>query len=125
MVRPADRTECRAKQERQRSGERCALQERPQRPGRFGDGNDGSFATGLFYQRTGQALLGEPRFFAERSESRRSGLASLRSDASVAMERERQAGNDEGQEKDRQDALPGASEGNGLAVGGVEGPDPT
>ena len=39
----------------------------------------------------------------------------------LATERECEAGNDEGQEKDRQDALSGASEGDGLAVGGVEG----
>jgi len=36
------------------------------------------------------------------------------------MERECQAGNDEGQEKDRQDALSAASEGDGFALGGVE-----
>jgi len=37
------------------------------------------------------------------------------------MERECQAGNDEGQEKDRQDALSAASEGDGFALGGIEG----
>ncbi len=37
------------------------------------------------------------------------------------MERECQAGNDEGQQKDRQDALSAASEGDGFALGGVEG----
>jgi hypothetical protein len=38
----------------------------------------------------------------------------------LAMERECQAGNDEGQEKDRQDALSAASEGDDLTLGGVE-----
>jgi len=38
-----------------------------------------------------------------------------------AAEREGQTGNEEGQEKDRQDVLPGASKGDGLAVVGVEG----
>jgi hypothetical protein len=37
------------------------------------------------------------------------------------MQRERQAGNQEGQEEDRQDALSAASEGDGFALGGVEG----
>src|ERR1700691_628393 len=37
------------------------------------------------------------------------------------MERECQAGNGEGQEEDRQDALAAASEGDGFALGGVEG----
>jgi hypothetical protein len=36
-------------------------------------------------------------------------------------ELERQAGDDEGREEDRQKTLPGASEGDGLAFGGVEG----
>ena len=40
----------------------------------------------------------------------------------LAMERECQAGDDEGQEEDRQDALSAASEGDGFALGGVEGP---
>src|ERR1022692_1887990 len=39
---------------------------------------------------------------------------------SFAMERECQAGNEEGQEKDRQDALSAASEGDDLTLGGVE-----
>jgi hypothetical protein len=34
---------------------------------------------------------------------------------------ERQAGDDEGREEDRQKTLSGASEGDGLALGGVEG----
>jgi len=37
-------------------------------------------------------------------------------------ELERQAWDDEGREKDRQKALSGASEGDGLAPGGLEGP---
>jgi hypothetical protein len=36
-------------------------------------------------------------------------------------ELERQAGDDEGREEDRQKALSGASEGDGLALGGLEG----
>ena len=36
-------------------------------------------------------------------------------------ELERQAGDDEGREEDRQKTLSGASEGDGLALGGVEG----
>jgi hypothetical protein len=36
-------------------------------------------------------------------------------------ELERQAGDDEGREEDRQNALSGASEGDGLALGGLEG----
>jgi hypothetical protein len=36
-------------------------------------------------------------------------------------ELERQAGDDEGREEDRQKALSGASEGNGLALSGLEG----
>src|SRR5262245_50822395 len=39
----------------------------------------------------------------------------------LAMERECQAGNGEGQEKDRQDALSAALEADDFAVGGVEG----
>ena len=39
----------------------------------------------------------------------------------LAMERECQARNDEGQEKDRQDALSAASEAGDFALGGVEG----
>jgi hypothetical protein len=39
----------------------------------------------------------------------------------VTAELERQAGNDEGREEDGQKALSGASEGDGLALGGVEG----
>jgi len=38
----------------------------------------------------------------------------------LAMERERQTGNEEGQEKDRQDALPAASEAGDFALGDVE-----
>jgi hypothetical protein len=38
-----------------------------------------------------------------------------------AAELERQAWDDEGREKDRQKALSGASEGDGLALGGLEG----
>jgi hypothetical protein len=38
----------------------------------------------------------------------------------LAMERDCQAGNDEGQEKDRQDALSAASVGDDLTLGGVE-----
>jgi hypothetical protein len=37
------------------------------------------------------------------------------------MERECQAGNEEGQKEDRQDALAATSEGDGFALGGVEG----
>ena len=40
----------------------------------------------------------------------------------LTAELERQAGDDEGREKDRQKALSGASEGDGLALGGLEGP---
>ncbi|BAS14480.1 hypothetical protein AHiyo8_27830 [Arthrobacter sp. Hiyo8] len=40
----------------------------------------------------------------------------------LAFERERQAGNREGQEKDRQGALPATPESGGFALGGVEGP---
>jgi hypothetical protein len=36
-------------------------------------------------------------------------------------ELERQAGDDEGREEDRQKTLSGAAEGDGLALGGVEG----
>jgi hypothetical protein len=36
-------------------------------------------------------------------------------------ELERQAGDDKGREEDRQNALSGASEGDGLALGGLEG----
>jgi hypothetical protein len=39
----------------------------------------------------------------------------------LPIERECQAGNDEGQEKDRQDALSAASEAGDLALGDVEG----
>ncbi len=44
-----------------------------------------------------------------------------RSPRLLAFERERQAGDDEGREKDRQNTLSGASEGDDLALGGVEG----
>ena len=40
----------------------------------------------------------------------------------LASERECQAGNNEGREKDRQRPLSAASEGNNVALGGVEGP---
>ena len=40
-------------------------------------------------------------------------------------ELERQAGDDEGREEDRQKALPGASEGDGLAIGDLKGPGST
>src|ERR1700730_4459775 len=40
----------------------------------------------------------------------------------LASQRECQAGNNEGRKKDRQRRLSAASEGNGVAVGGVEGP---
>jgi hypothetical protein len=40
---------------------------------------------------------------------------------SIANEFQRQPGNDEGREKDRQEPLSGASEGDDLALGGVEG----
>jgi hypothetical protein len=39
----------------------------------------------------------------------------------LAPEREGQAGNDEGQEEDRQDPLSAASKGDGFAIGRVEG----
>ena len=55
------------------------------------------------------------------SISGRSDGALTREPRLLAMEREGQAGNDEGQEKDRQDALSAASEGDGFALGGVEG----
>ena len=35
---------------------------------------------------------------------------------------ERETGDNEGREEDRQKALPGASEGDGLALGGIEAP---
>ena len=47
LVRAAARMECRAEQECQRSGERCALQECPQRDDEFGVGNGGAFAMAL------------------------------------------------------------------------------
>ena len=52
---------------------------------------------------------------------RASGDAPTRDPCLLAMERDCQAGNDEGQEEDRQDALSAASEGDGFALGGVEG----
>jgi hypothetical protein len=42
-----------------------------------------------------------------------------------AAELERPAGDNEGREEDRQSALPGASEADGLALGGLEGLSPT
>ena len=50
--------------------------------------------------------------------------ALIRGPRLLAMERECQTGNDEGQEKDRQDALSAASEGDDLTLGGVEGLGP-
>jgi hypothetical protein len=51
--------------------------------------------------------------------------ASLESNSAIigfTAELERQAGDHEGREEDRQKALSGASEGNSLALGGLEGP---
>jgi hypothetical protein len=48
-------------------------------------------------------------------------LSSLRPIIGFAAELERQAWDDEGREEDRQKALSGASEGDGLALGGLEG----
>jgi hypothetical protein len=50
-------------------------------------------------------------------------MSSERPIISFTAELERQAGDEEGREEDRQKALSGASEGDGLvALGGVEGP---
>jgi hypothetical protein len=48
-------------------------------------------------------------------------MSSERPIISFTAELERQAGDDEGREEDRQKALSGASEGDGLALGGLEG----
>jgi hypothetical protein len=48
-------------------------------------------------------------------------MSSQRPIIGCTAELERQAGHEEGREKDRQKTLPGASEGDGLALGGVEG----
>jgi hypothetical protein len=48
-------------------------------------------------------------------------MSSQRPIIGCTAELERQAGDDEGREEDRQKALSGASEGDGLALGGVEG----
>ena len=48
-------------------------------------------------------------------------MSSQRPIIGYTAELERQAGDDEGREEDRQKALSGASEGDGLALGGVEG----
>src|SRR5664279_4046442 len=48
-------------------------------------------------------------------------MSSQRPVIGFTAELERQAGDDEGREKDRQKALSGASEGDGLALGGLEG----
>jgi hypothetical protein len=47
--------------------------------------------------------------------------SSQRSIIGFTAELERQAGGDEGREEDRQKALSGASEGDGLALGGLKG----
>src|ERR1035437_1793252 len=49
-------------------------------------------------------------------------MSSQRTIIGYTAELERQAWDDEGREKDRQKALSGASEGDGLALGGLEGP---
>src|SRR5450759_483122 len=49
-------------------------------------------------------------------------MSSHRPIIGFTAELERQAWDDEGREKDRQKALAGASEGDGLALGGLEGP---
>jgi hypothetical protein len=49
-------------------------------------------------------------------------MSSERPIITFTAELERQAGDEEGREEDRQKALSGASEGDGLALGGVEGP---
>src|ERR1039458_4308305 len=49
-------------------------------------------------------------------------MSSHRPIIGFTAELERQAWDDEGREKDRQKALSGASEGDGLALGGLEGP---
>ena len=61
----------------------------------------------------------DPRFLNSISE--RSDDALTREPRLLAMERECQAGNEEGQEEDGEDALSAASEGDGFAVSGVEG----
>jgi hypothetical protein len=48
-------------------------------------------------------------------------MSSQRPIIGCTAELERQAGEDEGREEDRQKTLSGASEGDGLALGGVEG----
>src|SRR5674476_835527 len=48
-------------------------------------------------------------------------MSSQRPIIGLTAELERQAWDDEGREKDRQKALSGASEGDGLALGGLEG----
>jgi hypothetical protein len=48
-------------------------------------------------------------------------MSSQRPIIGCTAELERQAGDDEGREEDRQKTLSGASEGDGLALGGVEG----
>jgi hypothetical protein len=48
-------------------------------------------------------------------------MSSQRPIIGCTAELERQAGDDEGREEDRQKTLSGASEGDGLALGGIEG----
>jgi len=55
------------------------------------------------------------------AESRLTTLSSQRPIIGFTAELERQAWDDEGREEDRQKTLSGASEGDGLALGGVEG----
>jgi len=50
-------------------------------------------------------------------------MSSERPIVSFTAELERQAGDEEGREEDRQKTLSGASEGDGLALGGLEGPN--
>jgi hypothetical protein len=52
-------------------------------------------------------------------------MSSQRPIVGCTAELERQAGDDEGREEDRQETLPGASEGDGLILGGVEVPSST
>jgi len=54
--------------------------------------------------------------------SRRAAISSRRPVIGFTAQLERQAGDDEGREEDRQKTLPGASEGDGLAFGGLECP---
>src|SRR5580692_9888103 len=48
-------------------------------------------------------------------------MSSRRPIISLTSELQRQAWDDEGREEDRQEALSGASEGDGLVLGGIEG----